>query len=97
MAWGIVPTMEMAFEEDAGSLIKRLEALWRGLTCWGVNGTRLLAQSVLTPACGTGLLSCELAERIYRLTAEVSTTIQGMIHSSMINPWSASTTDIHEP
>jgi hypothetical protein len=89
IAWGIVPTTEKAFEEDSGSLIKKLEALWTGLTCRGVDENRLLAQSLVTPACGTGLLSCELAERIYRLTAEVSARLQKMIHAPRNNRVSA--------
>ena len=80
MAWGIVPTTEKAFEEDAEALIKRLEALWRELTCCGVDGKKLLAQSMVTPACGAGLLSCELAEKIYRLTDEVSAGIQSLVY-----------------
>jgi hypothetical protein len=88
MAWGIVPTTEKAFEEDAGSLLKRLEALWAALACCGVDGKKLLAQSMVTPACGTGLLSCELAETIYRLTVELSTRIQCLLQSPEVDPCS---------
>lgn len=75
MAWGIVPTLEEAFEENAGSLLEHFEALRLKLVQCGVDGKRLQTQSLITPACGTGLLSPELAERIYRLTREVSTMV----------------------
>lgn len=75
MAWGIVPTLERAFEESAGSLLARLEKLFLRLIRCGVDGKRLVSQSMITPACGMGLLSPELAERIYRLTGEVSAII----------------------
>lgn len=76
MAWGIVPTLDKAFAEDAGSLLARLEQLWSELARRGVDRETLLRQSMITPACGTGLLEPELAERIYRLTREVSKRCQ---------------------
>lgn len=72
MAWGIVPTLELAFQESAESLLARLEKLWAELLSRGMDRQILLRQSMITPACGTGLLEPELAEKIYRLTAEVS-------------------------
>lgn len=72
VVWGIIPTLERAFEEDAGSLPARLEALWLKLIQCGVDGKALQTQSLITAFCGTGLLSPQLAERIYRLTSEVS-------------------------
>ncbi|GLI35387.1 hypothetical protein [Desulforhabdus amnigena] len=78
LAWGIVPTMERAFEEDSHSLLLRLEHLWSQLERFGLNRETLLKQSMITPACGTGLLSPELAERIYRLTCQVSEALASM-------------------
>jgi hypothetical protein len=79
MAWGIVPTLENVFGEDAGSLMGRLRSLWRELIQCGVDGKKLLTQSMITPACGMGLLSPELADKIYELTAEVSAMTATMI------------------
>lgn len=76
MAWGIVPTFDKAYEEDAGTLLARLENLWAELTHRGMDRQVLLRQSLITPACGTGLLEPELAERIYSLTREVSDRIR---------------------
>lgn len=72
MAWGIVPTMEKVLEEDADSLLTRLYSLWGELEKRGADRGLLRKQALITPACGTGLLDQELAERIYGLTEAVS-------------------------
>ncbi|HBX24074.1 MAG TPA: hypothetical protein DEF34_10665 [Desulfotomaculum sp.] len=79
MAWGIVPTFDKAFEEDADSLLRRLEELWAELSKRGVDREMMLRQSLITPACGTGLLEPALAERIYRLTREVSEKLKTLV------------------
>ena len=76
MAWGIVPTLELAFKESAESLLVRLEKLWAELTSRGMDRQMILRQSIITPACGTGLLESELAEKIYRLTKEVAEKVK---------------------
>ena len=77
VAWGIVPTSEQAFGESGASLLARLFDLWERLAERGVDRQLLMRQSLITPACGTGLLSEELAETIYSLTAEVSSGVMG--------------------
>jgi len=72
IAWGIVPTSEQAFDESGASLLSRLYDLWDRLSELGADRELLPRQSLITPTCGTGLLSEELAETIYGLTAEVS-------------------------
>jgi hypothetical protein len=76
VAWGIVPTSEEAFSETPDSLLARLYDLWNRLGDLGVDRQRLRQQSLITPACGTGLLSEELARKIYALTAEVSAAVR---------------------
>lgn len=76
IAWGIVPTSEKAFTEDEGSLISRLHELFTGLVQRGIPGELLHRQSLITPACGTGLLAPELAGHIYRLTRTVAERVQ---------------------
>jgi len=77
VAWGIVPTSEAAFAETGESLLFRLDKLWERLVELGVDRELLQRQSLITPACGTGLLSEKLAETIYGLTAEVSVAVMG--------------------
>lgn len=73
LAWGLVPTLnEQAREEEADSLMKILEGEWRELAGRGIPLELLFQRCLITPACGTGLLELDLAERIYRLTASVS-------------------------
>ena len=72
IAWGIVPTLDDPFAESAISLHNRLLALWHDLFAELSERQTLLKQSLVTPACGTGLLTPAQARRIYRLTAELS-------------------------
>jgi len=72
-----VPTSEAAFAETGDSLLARLYELWERLVALGVDRELLQRQSLITPACGTGLLSEELAETIYGLTAKVSAAVMG--------------------
>lgn len=72
MAWGIVPTNESASNENAETLIKRLNDVWFELEKRGVDRDLLVQQSLITPACGAGLLEPKLAKRIYLLTRQVS-------------------------
>jgi hypothetical protein len=72
LAWGIVPTSEAAWQEEAGSLVRRLHSYWRELAARGVPQGLLERQYLITPSCGTGILPVPLAERIYALTAAVA-------------------------
>ena len=76
IAWGIVPTLDDPFRVSADSLLERLKSLWENLFPDDAYRSMLLRQSMVTPACGTGLLSREQALQIYRLTAEVSLRIR---------------------
>jgi hypothetical protein len=75
IAWGIVPTLDDPFAESAETLLHRLHQLWQELFADGPDRNQVLRQSMITPACGTGLLSEAQARQIYRLTAEVSRRI----------------------
>jgi hypothetical protein len=77
IAWGIVPTLDDPYEETVESLRQRLKALWQDL--FPTPGIReaMRRQSLLTPACGTGLLTADRARRIYRLTAGLSRALRG--------------------
>lgn len=77
IAWGIVPTLDDPFGESVDSLLQRLDALWKDLFPTRAIREKMLRQSMLTPACGTGLLTEEQARRIYRLTAGLSQKIRG--------------------
>ncbi|MDN5346804.1 MAG: hypothetical protein PWP65_368 [Clostridia bacterium] len=76
LAWGLVPTYEQAWKETPMSLSRRLEEYFEALARRGVPGELLLKQALITPTCGTGTLEPELAEHIYRLTAELAGYLQ---------------------
>jgi hypothetical protein len=72
LAWGIVPTSKEAWDESAETLADRLESHVDALAAEGIDRTLIYKQSIITPSCGTGSLSIDLAERVFQLTREVS-------------------------
>jgi len=78
IAWGITPTLDDPFVESVESLLHRLQLLWEELFSRGPDINYVLRRSMITPACGTGLLSPAQARQIYRLTAAVSASIGEM-------------------
>ncbi|NLA12465.1 MAG: hypothetical protein GX883_10150 [Firmicutes bacterium] len=71
LAWGIVPSSERAWSEDPSSLETLLRSQQEALKRRGVSEHHLRTRYLITPSCGTGTLSPELAERIYCLTAQL--------------------------
>ena len=79
LAWGLVPTLR-ADQIEATSL----ETLWQD---WvdkskkigelGIPAEKLIAQSFITPACGTGSLTAELSHKVLVLTQELSERVRG--------------------
>jgi methionine synthase II (cobalamin-independent) len=78
LAWGIVPTLspEDLRRASADTLTARLRAQLGQVSALGIPLQRLLAQSLVTPACGMGTLSPELARRALKLTRAVSDRIR---------------------
>jgi methionine synthase II (cobalamin-independent) len=78
LAWGIVPTLHAddIEKETTDSLV----ALWkdqaRTLEALGIDDSAILAQTLITPSCGTGSLSLDLATKVIILTREVSDIIR---------------------
>jgi len=78
IAWGIVPTLEPEniARETADSLLTQLNAQIDHLIGLGIEREKLLAQSLITPSCGTGSLSAEQAHKVLTLTKEVSRALR---------------------
>jgi len=78
IAWGIIPTSdpEHIQQETCDSLVTRWEEQADLLSGGDWNIGSLLKQTIITPSCGTGSLSPELAKRVLQLTKEVSTTLR---------------------
>ena len=73
LAWGVVPSSGDAAErvtvEEARDALERALALFETK---GFKRPQLLARSFITPACGTGTLTVPAAERVLRVTSELS-------------------------
>lgn len=68
--------MAAAEGETVPGLLDRLETLCSTLADDTVPAKRFLTQGLVTPACGTGLLSPALADTIFTLTADLSADIR---------------------
>jgi len=78
LAWGIVPTGDpLAIQnESAESLFVKWEYQVKELAAKGMNESKLMAQMLIAPSCGTGSLSPELAIKVLSLTHELSGKIR---------------------
>jgi methionine synthase II (cobalamin-independent) len=78
LAWGIVPTLNSddIRKETVESLVARWEAQSDVLEPMGFDRSAILAQTLITPACGTGSLAIDLADKVLALTRKVSDTLR---------------------
>ncbi|MBF0227034.1 MAG: hypothetical protein HQK76_16440 [Desulfobacterales bacterium] len=78
LAWGIIPTAEP--EEIEKISIEILFNLWEKqaakLETIGIDKSTIIKQSLITPSCGTGTLSLKYAEKVLRLTKELSENLR---------------------
>ncbi len=79
IAWGIVPTLEPANieKETVDSLADNWNAKAEETAKkLGMDRAGVIAQSIITPSCGTGSLSAEHATRVLQLAKELSERIR---------------------
>jgi len=72
IAWGIAPNNDHILYETAESLLGHLERAWGYLERKGIPREQIITASLITPSCGTGTMSPEMAERVFQMTAQVS-------------------------
>jgi methionine synthase II (cobalamin-independent) len=72
IAWGIVPNDERAFGETGDVLAGIIESAFDMLEGRGIDRTAIARQSMVSPACGLGPASIEVAEHALALLEEVS-------------------------
>lgn len=74
LAWGLVPTLDttQVIEANKENVIEILDKTIAGLVEKGLDRDQLISHSMVTPSCGTGSLSVELAEKALTLIVEVS-------------------------
>ena len=78
VAWGLVPTLspEDLERETTDSLFAQWRSKSDQVVRFGIDRQRLIAQSLITPACGMGTLGVKLALKAMRLTRELSERIR---------------------
>jgi len=78
LAWGVVPTSSSQdiARETAPSLVAKWESQASRLETLGIERTKILAQSLMTPSCGTGSLTPDQAIKVLEMTREVSQTLR---------------------
>ncbi|UCF57967.1 MAG: hypothetical protein JSW15_05835, partial [Deltaproteobacteria bacterium] len=72
LAWGIIPTSEKIDQETTETLVKKLEALVENLASKRIAKSLIWEKCLLTPSCGTGSLSVELSEKIFKSLSAAS-------------------------
>jgi methionine synthase II (cobalamin-independent) len=74
LAWGLVPSLPVIASETPASVISRFDAVVQKLEEFGLARDVLYRQSIISPSCGTGLLSEDDAQKVFMVlsqTAEV--------------------------
>jgi len=78
VAWGIVPSQGYSLDLTADFLIQKLEQGWLGLDKKGVPRELLASRSIITAACGQGMLTPELARAATGMISAVSEKLEKM-------------------
>ncbi len=81
IAWGIVPTSGKINQETSESLIKQLESKIDCLAKKGIDKSLIWEKCLITPSCGTGSLSVELSEKVFKQLSKVSSALREKLHS----------------
>jgi methionine synthase II (cobalamin-independent) len=78
LAWGLVPTLNAddLEKETTDSLVRRFEEQIQQVTAMGIDPAQLINQSLITPSCGAGTLSIDLAKKVLSVTREISQKIR---------------------
>jgi methionine synthase II (cobalamin-independent) len=78
LAWGIVPTgdAEDIEKETTDSLLTQWEEKAQAIMALGIDRSQLMKQSLITPSCGTGSLSLDLAQKVLKITRVISDRVR---------------------
>lgn len=77
IAWGIVPQDEGGIAAaTVEGLLDKLEEAWGLLIAKGISEDDIVASCLITPSCGLGSVSPEMATRALELTAAVSQAVR---------------------
>ena len=78
IAWGVVPTLdkEALDSADLSTMVSKFDDALNHLVKKGIDKEFLIRHSMVTPSCGAGSLSVELAEKAMRLTKNLSNKLK---------------------
>lgn len=76
LAWGLIPTSQIVLDLTADDLIALFEQYVDSFVQKGIEQSLLIKQSLITPSCGVGNCSINVAEKVYELTEQVAGRIQ---------------------
>lgn len=78
LAWGLVPTLDPDQVEVANlnAVVDIFDKTVSQLVKKGLDQEKIIRQSIITPACGTGILSVELAEKAIMLSSDVARSLR---------------------
>uniref|UniRef100_UPI004025930E hypothetical protein n=1 Tax=Candidatus Stercorousia sp. TaxID=3048886 RepID=UPI004025930E len=78
IAWGVIPTLHPDVLENANlhTMLSVFEKAVKYLTEKGIDEKIIIANSLITPSCGAGALSEDLAEKAMDLTKQLSDTLK---------------------
>lgn len=79
LAWGLAPNDERVNDEATDALASRFESYLTRLGELGLDGHRVAEASMITPACGVGGLSRELACKILETTRDVAVELRARV------------------
>ena len=72
--WGVVPTLDKKALQNANLdiILQKFDDAVKYLTKKGINEKLIISNSYVSPSCGAGSLSVELAEKAMKLTHDLS-------------------------
>ena len=77
IAWGIVPTSDFKDTVTVKELSLKLEKGFKMLEKIGISRDTIIRRSILTPACGMGTMSQDMARKAISLLSDLSRTLMG--------------------
>lgn len=75
LAWGIVPTSNVIFEQDENKLASLYDEKAANLSSKGIDKQLIYDHTIITPSCGTGSLSPEAARRVFELLGKTGSLL----------------------
>lgn len=78
VAWGMIPTLDKEALEEANAdlLVEKFDEAIDYLVKKGIDKSLLIENSMITPSCGAGSLTIELAQKAMNLTQELSLNLK---------------------